>query len=225
VITEHWWIILKTKKQRNRSIEDKKQQMDQIIQVGKELFTNNTRFSMRELARLTGMGEHSASSLYRYIPNKRELWFAIVNQDFDDFDEGILDLIKEHQGTTVELIHAIGTYFIDFSLSDLQRFERMYMNRAPLSDKPPGEFETKSNITQKFSFTKVVAEALAEQGLDEDPSLLALTLWSSVLGASVLSYLGEVGSTNEPPLLNKELMKKFRIFINEKLRVLYAKKE
>lgn len=51
--------------------------------------------SMRELARQLDL---AVSGLYRYVQNKRELWFACIDKDFENLSkemDEIENLIKE----------------------------------------------------------------------------------------------------------------------------------
>ena len=72
---------IKEKRTRNRDPLKKQEKLQQIIDGGTKLFVKDgNKMSMRELARQMDI---AVSGLYRYVQNKRELWFACIINEFE----------------------------------------------------------------------------------------------------------------------------------------------
>ena len=99
------------KQSRSRSPEKKAAQFEKILEAGKNLFLEKGRdgFSLRGLAKILGMNQNN---LYNYVESKRELWIAIRNKFYKQYRDENIKIIKEHDGSTTELLMKIFTNFL-----------------------------------------------------------------------------------------------------------------
>ena len=129
-----------THKEKN-SNHKKRQRWDEetIIAKGRELYTiKGFDLSMRDLAKELNT---QASSLYRHVQSKRELWFAITTNDYAEFEKGMdLIILKERNLSGLGLLKKIGLYFLEFARADFNRFKLMYLYE-PSKEEKVGPFE------------------------------------------------------------------------------------
>ncbi|MFV2016598.1 MAG: TetR/AcrR family transcriptional regulator, partial [Candidatus Heimdallarchaeota archaeon] len=180
-------VYLTKLKQRNRSLEKKSNQLMIIIAEGRKLMSESGGiFSMRELARRLDV---SPSGLYRYVANKRELWYAIVIEDFKLFTQGFRLIHDKYIGTIsfVELITKIGVFFLEFAKTNYEKFNLMFLSNPPSSKKESGEFERSMNSEALDILYSIVSKAvLAKEIINQNPKHLTLSYWSYILGSAIL---------------------------------------
>ncbi len=183
------------KRTRVRNPLKKEEKLQKIIDNGKKLFIRDgDHMSMRELAREMDL---AVSGLYRYVLNKRELWFACINQEFENFSNDYDKIEEQHSGNDILLLRKFGVYFMDLAKNNYPLFKFMFLSTPPLSNKEKGPFELnnyKAGFTNLNSLvTKLVKTKQTKQ---KKTLLLSLAIWGFVLGPSIitspmLSYLFE----------------------------------
>ncbi|MFX1385665.1 MAG: TetR/AcrR family transcriptional regulator [Promethearchaeota archaeon] len=176
-----------TKKQsRSRSPEKKAAQFEQILEAGKNLFLEKGRdgFSLRGLAKILGMNQNN---LYNYVESKRELWIAIRNKFFKQYRDETIKIIKEHDGSTTELLMKIFTNFLKFADKDFGAFGMMHLTESPPSDKI-GRFEKEYREFNYLRGTARVVQNAIEKGEIKNPNagLITFFTYSLVLGAAIV---------------------------------------
>ncbi len=174
------------KKTRSRSPEKKAQQFERIIEAGKQLFQEQGRegFSLRGLAKMLDMNQNN---LYNYVESKRELWIAIRKKFFEQYRDENRTIVKNHDGSTVDLLLDIFEHFFKFAEADYTAFTMMHMIPSPPSDKI-GPFEKQY---KPFNFldgtTRVIQKAINEQEIKENnAALLSFFIYSLILGATIV---------------------------------------
>ena len=177
------------KKTRSRSPEKKAQQFDEIIEVGKQLFQEQGQegFSLRGLANKLNM---SQNNLYNYVESKRELWIAIRKKFYEQYRNENRDIIKNFDGSTVDLLLNIFNHFFEFAEKDYAAFRMMHIIRSPVSDKK-GAFEKEY---KPFSYldgtTRVIQKAIDIGEIKEtNASLISFFMFSLLLGATMVEYV------------------------------------
>ncbi len=174
---------------RARSKEAKEQQIRNIIDEARNLFIEvGTRgFSMRALAKRLDM---SQGNLYNYWSSKRELWYAIIKQDFADFEHEITEVVTSHKGTIVELLEVLADFYFDFAESNYRRYQIMFILPPPPADSSSSdgsdevEFEPQS-ITMLLM---ILENAISEANIQNiDSKKLALYLWTMVHGTVLIT--------------------------------------
>lgn len=174
----------KQKSSRARSQKAKEDQFQLILKKGQKMFlTDGTNgFSMRKLARKLEMGENSASSLYTYISSKRELWFAIIRQEFQKFEQGIIEILNSHPGNAKEKLIAIAHFYIDFAFENPRRYRMMFRISAPKS-KNIGPIEQNYSSSSVMMLSELVSQAISNnQFADYDVGKLSFFLWGILHG-------------------------------------------
>ena len=176
----------KKKRTRNRSILKKEIYLRKIIEKGRELYLKDgSRMSMRELSRQLDL---AVSGLYRYVQNKRELWFACIDKDFANLSKETDEIESNHKGNDLDLLQKIGTYFLQLSQDNFPLFKFMFLTEPPLSNKEKGPFELQCS---KFGFSNlinVISRAMKSGEISKtNPLLLSLTIWGFVLGPAIIS--------------------------------------
>ncbi|NHJ26245.1 MAG: TetR/AcrR family transcriptional regulator [Candidatus Lokiarchaeota archaeon] len=176
-------------KTRSRSPEKKAQQFERIIEAGKQLFQEQGRegFSLRGLAKMLDMNQNN---LYNYVESKRELWIAIRKKFFEQYRDENREIVKNHDGSTVDLLLDLFEHFFKFAEEDYTAFTMMHMIPSPPSDKI-GLFEKQY---KPFNFldgtTKVIQKAINEGEIKENnAALLSFFIYSLVLGATIVERI------------------------------------
>jgi len=164
----------------------RQEKFDKILDEGRVLFAKDgLGMSMRELAVKAGFG--GVSSLYRYISNKRELWFAVVNRDVDEFNSQLEQVMLDPSlVTNQDILKAMVSFFLKFSREEFDQFRVSFLMEPPGSDKPGGEYEKQHNpkIYQNFL---VIIQRGAQANEFSDPNVILMVgiIWSMMLGAAI----------------------------------------
>jgi AcrR family transcriptional regulator len=200
-------------KTRARSPEKKAAQFKKIIDEGRKLFLSvgSQGFSMRAIARKMKM---EPGNLYNYVASKRELWFAVIRDDFIEFTKGMEEITKKQQGPYMDLLKKIGKYYLEFASQDFERYRMMFMTPAPPSDSigpieaayKPKSFEIMMEIVQKAISNDEITETNAIQ--------FTIYIWGIIHGNVELS--------NPETFLPKQYSNKVS---NEKQHIDYVSKQ
>lgn len=196
-----------------RKGSDREDQMKLIIEKGRVIFSTEPELSMAKLAKRVGL--KGASSLYRYVNSKRELWFAIVINDFTEFTDELEMIINDPNMVSYrEILIRMCSYFLKFSRENFPKFKVMFLTEPPSPIPKKGEKGAHEQTHEPKGFTvylNIVAKAqnAGEIRSDLDPFMLTGMLWSILLGASIsvsplYSYLGD-----DFFMINDEIMKNF----------------
>ena len=174
------------KQTRSRSPEKKAAQFERILEAGKDLFLEKGRegFSLRGLAKILGMNQNN---LYNYVESKRELWIALRNKFFKQYREENRKIIKNHKGSTINLLMKIFTHFLDFADNDFGAYSMMHLTESPPSDKI-GPFEKEYREFNYLRGTTRVIKVAIEQGeiKDSNAEMLSFLTYSLILGAALV---------------------------------------
>ena len=192
----------------NRS-EKSMQKLLRIINEAKILFyEHGAAFKMRELARRLGVG---ISYLYRYVENKRELWFAVIYQEFLDLTRKFQDIKESQKGTGLELLECSINEFINFSQEEFPRFNLMFLMMPPTSNKSKGPFEEWQDPQFSLLLFSIFDQALSDLKISlKNHYILAYSIWSMILGfatqnSPIYDYFKEVN----PFPMEKQVFKEF----------------
>ncbi|NVM18727.1 MAG: TetR/AcrR family transcriptional regulator [Candidatus Lokiarchaeota archaeon] len=176
----------KIKQTRSRSPEKKAKQFERILDAGKQLFQQKGRegFSLRGLAKMLNMNQNN---VYNYVESKRELWVCIRKKFYEQYRNENKVVIKNHEGSTVDLLLDLFDHFFKFAEEDYGAFTMMHIIPSPPSDKI-GPFEKQY---KPFNFldgtTRVIKEAINEGEIKENnAALLSFFMFSLILGATIV---------------------------------------
>ncbi len=130
---------------------------------GKELFVQygNYGFSMRDLAKKLEM---SQGNIYNYFSSKRELWFAIQQQELN-FLKQQFELITQDQKLSYnQRIYKILEQYLEISLTNYSRINFMFQDTPPESIKEPGVYEQNYNIRSPVLFVRDFIQEGVDKG-------------------------------------------------------------
>lgn len=164
----------------------KKWNAEIIIDTGRRLFyEKGFNLSMRDLAREL---DTRPSSLYRHVKNKRDLWFAIINEDFKLFNNELMKIAQSHQGNSLDLLKKTGQFFLEFARRDFNRFRLMFLFEPPNAESGSGQFEEACNPQSLIQMKLLVEQIIKEEKLSIKASdYFTYALISVVLGAAVIN--------------------------------------
>lgn len=180
---------------------EREKQLDLIIEKGRAMFSTEPDLSMSKLSNRVGL--KSASSLYRYVNNKRELWFAIIINDFCAFSDDLDAIVDKPQNVSYkETLFKMCAYFLKFSRDQFPKFKVMFLMEPPsfegINKGERGPFELSHEAKGFTAYLNIVQKAqnAGEIRNDQPAFLVTGTIWSLLLGAStsvspLYSYLGE----------------------------------
>lgn len=152
-----------------------------------ELFIRDgENMSLRELA---GKLEISPGAIYRYVLDKRDLWFLCQNIIFAKMSEDFDKIAIEAQGDTFIALKEISNYLLNLAEFDFPRFRFMFIMGPPISKKPIGTYETKC---QKIGIKGL--HQILETGINNGQIKLKkdhiknyiMILWGFILGPGIL---------------------------------------
>lgn len=157
-----------------------------IIDAGRTLFyKKGFNLSMRDLAREL---DTRPSSLYRHVKNKRDLWFAIINEDFKLFNNELMKIAQSHKGNSLDLLKKTGQFFLEFARQDFNRFRLMFLFEPPNAEDDSGPFEKACNPQSLIQMKLIVEQIIKEEKLSIKASdYFTYALFSYVLGAAVIN--------------------------------------
>jgi len=168
-------------KTRARSPEKKAEKFQEIIKEGRKLFLKfgSEGFSMRAIAKSIGMQQ---GNLYNYVQSKRELWFAVIQEDFQKFTERLKQVTENHQGSSIELLKKIAGYYFDFAVEDTERYKMMFLTPGPPSPSigPIESYYQPESFEIIFQVVKTAIEQKELVGIE--PLNFTLFLWGIVHG-------------------------------------------
>lgn len=172
---------------RARSADKKAKQFERILEAGMELFLKKgpEGFSMRNLADMLGM---TKNNLYNYIESKRELWIAIRNNFYNQFKVENLEIVKEHKGSTSDLLFKLFKHFLDFAERDYDKFKMMFnVIEAPPSNKIGPIEKTYKEFRLLEGNTKLIQEAIDKGEIKGNLApVLSLISYSLIMGVAYI---------------------------------------
>ncbi|MFQ5976766.1 MAG: TetR/AcrR family transcriptional regulator [Candidatus Heimdallarchaeota archaeon] len=164
----------------------KKEQLEEILKKGREMAVKGgADFSINALAKELNM---SPGNIYNYVDSKRELWFAMFNDDYYADVIQIVNQITTNRSTSiVEKISQVLEFFFTFASENYSRFKIMFATAPPPpkhKDAGPGEYERRQRPTALLSFIQAIDEAMRQNKLPPtNPGFFALLIFSLVSGA------------------------------------------
>lgn len=168
-------------KTRARSPEKKAEQFQEIIKEGRKLFLTfgSEGFSMRAIAKKLDMQQ---GNLYNYVQSKRELWFAVIQEDFQKFTNKMKDIVENHIGSSIDLLEKLAEFYLNFALEDSERYKMMFLTPAPPAP-AIGPIEAHYQPESFDIMQQVVQQAIENKELvGIEPLKFTLFIWGIVHG-------------------------------------------
>lgn len=201
---------LKIKNPWERTPKSKKK-FQRIVDIAKELFFEmGNGMSMRELARRLDVG---ISYIYRYVQNKRELWFAILYQEFVSFADHLEKVLDRQTYTAIEMIQEFARELFRLCSDEFQRYNLMFLMEPPKSDKPTGPFEQWQNPRMPKMLGKIILEAVEERDIKlGNPILFGIKISNLLFGTAInTSQILDYFEVMDPYPVNKKEIQEYII--------------
>lgn len=160
-----------------RSVIDKKELFEEIIQVGAEMFATEQGFSTRKLATKLNMTQ---GNLYNYVKSKRELWIAIRKHDFELLKKEFSAIIESRTDSYVDMIEKLLQFFLDYSDKNPNSWKMMFLIDPPKAKKI-GPIEEKYEPIQLFEVILDLFKKGVQKG--EIREVSPLIIYSLAIGA------------------------------------------
>ena len=139
---------------------------------------------MRVLAKRLDM---SQGNLYNYWTSKRDLWYNILEQDFQEFEGQLLKIIKAHEGSYLSLLEKLAEYYFIFARDNYQKYQLMFVTIPPPAEKK-GRKERGFEPKTIHILMRIVQDAVESGELEIDNVLhFTLYLWSVIHGTVLVS--------------------------------------
>lgn len=190
--------------------------IDQVIDAGIRTYSKlGESFTMSDVAKELGT---KASSLYRHVQNKRELYYALVTREFDRFNSKIENFAADNQNPN-KIIKFVGNLILEIARDDYQLFKLMF-----LSQPPPASTDTVGPFEQKCTPRTIDDLLWLVRGLpqvdEEDSVNLTFTLMGLVLGSAILTsevyeeLIGGILPQDQYSTFHKYVLDKVGNFLN-----------
>ena len=186
------------KRTRARSTIAKQRVFQEIILKGRELFLRYGAggFTLRALATELEMGQ---ASLYTYFSSKRELWFAIVEEDFKEVESKIQQHIENYTGKYIELPVQIAQIYFDAINEDYRKFRLIFKTSPPKSSKK-GPIERNYEIRTIKILEDVFEKASHNGEIQERETIkLGYFTWSIIFGTALSTQTDSFGTIEKIP--------------------------
>lgn len=156
-----------------RKVVEQELNRDIILNVAREQFANKgyAAVSMRSIANAMG---YSHGSLYYHFKEKAELFYALVKEDFRVLLSRQREIISQHAGDGLTLLHVMMSEFLKFGLQNRNQYEIMFL----LKDADLQRY-SRTEQAQVFElFSEAVTELLQERGEEDIQHRLYTLPWS-----------------------------------------------
>ncbi|MGH2686607.1 MAG: TetR/AcrR family transcriptional regulator [Actinomycetota bacterium] len=157
---------------------------EQILEAAERLLVetgDEDAVSIRAVSEAVGV---TPPSIYLHFADKNELIFAICDRYFDE-----LDRVTEEAGRgsedPIESLMLRGRAYIRFGLDNPEPYRILFM-RKPSATPVPFQHERILNSSAFGHLLEAVQAAVATGGIEGDPMLVSIHLWSVVHGVTSL---------------------------------------
>ena len=148
--------------------------------------TSSTEFSLRDITQRAGV---SHTSIYRHFQNKYELLTAIAENGFVEFKKRLDQDTEPHQGDPANQLRAQSRAYIRFAAEEPVYYRMMFSEKIDPTQSPKSLNQAAQAAF--MSLLSIVLEGVEKKiFIQEDPMEIALALWSSRHGLSLLLING-----------------------------------
>ncbi|HMJ71067.1 MAG TPA: TetR/AcrR family transcriptional regulator [Cyclobacteriaceae bacterium] len=169
---------------KERKERDKAEMREMILQSAHKLFIDRgfEEVSIRNIAEAI---EYSPATIYLYFKDKNEIFYALHGEAFKRFNTYMAELATI-QEPFARLI-AMGEKYVQFTVDHPQYYEIMFIMDAPMdSDENREEWEEGNKALASLENILIDCQQ-AGRFKDQDPRVLAFSIWSYMHGMCSLS--------------------------------------
>lgn len=159
---------------------------DELLDVAEDLLVRHGSMeavSVRAIADGVGV---SPPSLYLHFADKDELFFAVCERRFSDFEKVLRGARDGAGDDPVEQMRAMGRAYIRYGAERAEHYQIIF---GPKAQDVVGDRSLEDSAgLRAFAMLVEVVQAGIDAGAlrDQDPWLASLTIWSAVHGAVML---------------------------------------
>ena len=156
----------------------------QILEAASRLLVESgdeEAVSIRAVSEAVGV---TPPSIYLHFADKNELIFAICERYFDELDRMTSEAARGSDDP-IESLVLRGRAYVRFGLDNPEPYRVIFM-RKPTATPLPWQYEKIVSSSAFGHLVEAVAGAIAAGGLEGDPMLVSIYLWSTVHGITSL---------------------------------------
>ncbi|MCH8908739.1 MAG: TetR/AcrR family transcriptional regulator [Candidatus Heimdallarchaeota archaeon] len=177
--------VEETKRKTKQQLKREKK-LAEMLAFGRELYlsSDGKDFSLRAVARKMKM---PASNMYNYFKDKRELWYAMLNQEYYAEVIDFLTAIKTNPVLDfLEKIESLFSFIFDYARQDFDRYRMMFIATPPKSkDGQKGKYEKQFTFSTGEIVYSIIAQSIALEGIPEKNPLMLYRYIASLISGSI----------------------------------------
>ncbi len=195
-----------------RKEREREEMRRRIMDAAMTLFVTQGYRSVT-IRRIAESIEYSPGTIYLYFSSKDDIYLALLLEGFDRLYEKqkTVQLIADPMQRIIE--H--GRVYLDFALENRHYYDLMFIQPGPLIRLNKGGGNDSTENSYKLLKTNVIQCMEAGYFRDENPEVVAFTLWSLVHGAA--SHLLSVYLENVHAEARQALAEGFKDFMGRML--------
>ncbi len=160
---------------------------DNIREVAIELFLRDgENMSMRELAKRLNI---AVSGMYRYIHDKRDLFFLCQNYLFEKLTEDFERIAMDNFDDLYTTLYKIGDHLLDIAEFNFSLFKFLFMLEPPPSNKEKGPEEIKCQRLAIDGLKGLLIMGIKQSKINlniDEVDMFAKILWGIILGPGII---------------------------------------
>jgi AcrR family transcriptional regulator len=200
---------------KERKERDKAEMRDMILQSAHKLFIDRgfEEVSIRNIAEAI---EYSPATIYLYFKDKNEIFYALHNEAFKKFNA----VMGEELATIAdpfERLIGMGEMYIQFAMEHPKYYEIMFIMDAPMDCFENREEWEEGNKALGGLEQLLVACQATGRFKDQDPRVLAFSIWSYMHGMCSLSLRKRLRcySVEDGQRIPKESFENFKMMLSK----------
>ena len=153
------------------------------------LIVENEGYSELTARKVAAAIGYTAGTLYLVFENLDELIMTLNEETLAELRENVLDA-SSISASTGQRINAMVRAYLDFALSNSQRWRFVFEHRLP--DSQPLPESIKQHTRALFNLVTVALKEIGTADSDQDIAEAATALWSGVHGICILALTGKI---------------------------------
>jgi len=157
---------------------------EKILNTSRHLLYNDghTSLSMRGIAKKVGV---SATSIYLHFDNKDHLLHTLIEESVEALSVSIEQRVDDN-ADTISKFESIIYAYVDFALSNPEKYQIIYMVRSESMSRYPKEKFRRARRCYEL-LVKIIDTGIQEGVMEEkDPLIAAYSIWAQLHGITTV---------------------------------------